>query len=423
MSARLETPVTSGVTWLRRRASARGVVLLATAFAVQATSGCLSNEYRVRHDELRRLAALPPEARGANVRVSQELGERRGDAIESSNETLAEDDASWNVDISGNLTGPSGGRCCGPQPGAGAWRAPAGAYHGAPASQGFRGAPAAGGFHGAPAAGPLHATPPARIASSGLNLSGGGGGGGGSGDGLVLVAVLVIVGAALATVVLAASEGMRFEGHARMGPDQVLHLTGAAGGLDVRLADLTPEMAATADSALVMDDEGWGLLRLDHARLDRTGPMFRFELGTGVLTLGAERAVAFMSHIETGVFVTPAFGLVLDLGLGSGSIESPCCLGPAVGDDSLSRASLGLEADVLPFAAGPLRFGGFVGGGIAFVGSAGAWQSGPAAAAGPLVELELTSHLALTLRGDASAADLPTGWSTAATLTGGLTIY
>ena len=71
------------VTLLQWRASTRGVALLAVAFFVEATSGCISNEYRIKKDELQRLAQLPPEARGASVRIGQTLGSRRGDAIEA----------------------------------------------------------------------------------------------------------------------------------------------------------------------------------------------------------------------------------------------------------------------------------------------------------------------------------------------------
>jgi hypothetical protein len=43
--------------------------------------------------------------------------------------------------------------------------------------------------------------------------------------------------------------------------------------------------------------------------------------------------------------------------------------------------------------------------------------------AGALLELELTSHMALAVRGGASTASLPSGWSSAGTVTGGLAIY
>ena len=46
-------------------------------------SGCLSNEYTIKREELIRLASLPPEARGDRVRINQDLGERRGDEVEA----------------------------------------------------------------------------------------------------------------------------------------------------------------------------------------------------------------------------------------------------------------------------------------------------------------------------------------------------
>ena len=42
---------------------------------------------------------------------------------------------------------------------------------------------------------------------------------------------------------------------------------------------------------------------------------------------------------------------------------------------------------------------------------------------GALIELALTTRLALTFRAAANAANLPSGWSTAGALTGGIAIY
>src|SRR4051812_37859465 len=62
---------------VRCRASGRAIAFVTTTVFALATSGCLSNEYRIQKDELKRLAAAPPEMRGRQVRVSQTLGERR----------------------------------------------------------------------------------------------------------------------------------------------------------------------------------------------------------------------------------------------------------------------------------------------------------------------------------------------------------
>src|SRR5262252_301114 len=61
--------------------SERTVALMALAFFVPVTTGCLSNEYRIPNDELQRLAQTPPAVRGHHVHVVQSLGDRRSEAI------------------------------------------------------------------------------------------------------------------------------------------------------------------------------------------------------------------------------------------------------------------------------------------------------------------------------------------------------
>ena len=215
---------------------------------------------------------------------------------------------------------------------------------------------------------------------------------------------------------------MRFEGHAEMAPEQLIYLKNQTGTLAVPLLELTREQVAMADHALVMDDEGYGLRRLDHAPLDRKGGVFRFDLGAGAFTVGDAHASGLSAHIQAGAFFTHTFGVVFDLGLGGGTLD-PCCVGALAPRGSLTRHSLGLEAQLLPLALGPLHVGGYAGGGLAIAGVGGAYENGPMASAGALLELDLTSHMAFAVRGGASRAWLPSGPSSAGTLTGGLSIY
>jgi hypothetical protein len=428
----------------RGRASVRGIALLAAAFTVQATSGCISNEYRIQNDELRRVAELPPETRGHAVRVSQQLGSRREDALEepvgyTPNGPAVSDDVYVQLDLNGTYggEGPRGPASSpslnGTPPTTGgpgtAWRgtAPTTGWRGTPPSTAGPGTPpmtwkgtppgataAKGGFHGTPSSG-------GGSGGGGFNFSGGSGNGG---DALAVLAVVLIVSAAVGTVALAASEGMRFEGHADLAPEQTVHLVYEGNGTrDVQLGALTTQDLAGTKHALVMDDEGYGMRRLDHAPLDRHGGVFRFELGAGRFNFGDLRATGFTSNIGAGYFPTSHFGLLLDLGLGSGSVDSACCVGPAWTTSSIGRYSVGLEAQAFPVNLGPLHLGAFGGGGFALVGPAGARESGPQASGGALLELDLTSHMALTVRGGASAAHLPGGWSSGGALTGGLSIY
>jgi len=419
------------VRWL---ASSRAVALLATAFFVQGTSGCLSNEYTIARDELRRLASVAPEARGQGVRVSQTLGDRRSDAVEPqppappvelprepsvevASEPAGDGDLALELDVGGG-GGPRGVRHD--------LHGPGGGFHGAPPSTTFHGAPTvAGSGHGAPTVGGggFHGVPTGGGGGGGLGLPSPSGGGNGNGaEILVIIAVVAIVAATAATISLAASEGMRFEGHAELAPEQLVYLKGGYGEEVVPLGELTPEQATRADSAIVKDDEGYGMRRLDHAPLERKGGVFRFDLGAGMFTLGDARASGVSAHIQAGAYVTSTFGIVFDVGLGSGTVD-PCCSGPLATGGSLSRHSFGLEAQALPLGLGPLHMGAFAGGGIAVAGAAGAYESGPMASGGALLELDLTSHLALAVRGGASTAWLDTGRSSAGTITGGLSIY
>jgi hypothetical protein len=422
---------------VRWRASFRGLALLTAAFTLE---GCLSNEYRIQKDELRRLAEVAPEARGQSVRVSQTLGDRRSDAIEpsvpeASAPTAAPEapsepssgDTSVQVDVGGGGNGRAGVRhdLAGQSPGRAFEGRPASAFHGSPSASGFHGSPGVGGggFHASPSVGGggFHGSP---VGKGGFSLPGasGGGGGGNGGDVLVVLAVVAIVAATVATVALAASEGMRFEGHAEVAPEQLVYVKEGERTRVVPLLQLTREDAAAADSALVMDDEGYGMRRLDHARLDRKGGVFRFDLGAGMFTVGDARASGVSAHIQAGAYLTHTFGLVFDLGLGAGTPD-PCCSGSLAATGTISRHSLGLEAQALPLGLGPLHLGAFAGGGFAITGAGGAYETGPLASAGGLLELDLTSHMALAVRGGASTAWMPSGQSSAGTLTGGLAIY
>jgi hypothetical protein len=103
-----------------------------------------------------------------------------------------------------------------------------------------------------------------------------------------------------------------------------------------------------------------------------------------------------------------------DIGL---SGAGDCCIG------TVTRHSLALELETLPLAFGRLHAGGFVKGGVAVAGTSDVREAGPLGGGGALVEIDLTSHMAFALRGGVSTARLDSGWSTAATATGGITIY
>ena len=432
--------------------SERTAALIALTFLVHVTTGCLSNEYRIPNDELQRLAQTPPAIRGHHVHVVQSLGDRRSDAIpyrappppppelpppapdqpppcdgEADAPVVADewdgDDSGGRIDLnidgSGSGSGhvhhghPPGGMRGNPS--SGGWRgsAPqAGGVRGAPAS-GWRGSPPSG---GGPAGGGAHGG-----GGGGIHVGGGGGGsssggGGGGGEALVVIAVVLAVVAVVAGVSLVASEGMRFDGYAELAPEQTIHLKSEylRGNRDVALADLTSYDAQMAVEATVKNDEDFGLGIGDRAPLDRRGLAFKVEMGSSDFNLGLQQIAGMASQIQLGGFFTRSVGLMLDIGLSGGSL---CC------SSLFQRHSLALEAQVFPWSVGPLWLGAFAKGGAAISNDSVTTQTGPIFGGGALVEIALTTRLALSFRAGANAAHFDDGWSTAGTLTAGISIY
>jgi hypothetical protein len=389
-----------------------GVSVVTLAAFLPLAAGCTSNEYVIPHEELVRLAATPPPQRGARVRVLQALGERRSDPVPAvvaqpppsedpfaDASDAADDDASVDVQLdlgpgqerprrrrsSGNLGNGSG---------SGGGRSPAG---------GGRAAPPAGGGHGS-GGGHVHVG------------GGGGGGGGGNGD-AILVAVIVVVAVCVA-IGLVSSEGVRFDGYVAMSPAQPVHLKDARGAqATVPIAELSPDTVGATVEAKVMDDEGYGIERLDRAPLDRRGGTFKLDSGMIAFDVPGAIATGPAMNIQAGYFFTRRVGLLANLGLGGGGV--PQGLVP--------RHALGLELQAFPIGWGPFHLGGFGDGGMAItevlVGTTPTYVSGPSVGGGALAELDLTSRLALTMRAGASLSKLDGVWSSAGMLTAGVAVY
>ena len=388
----------------RPRASRTGAgALLVAAVTVLAGAGCVSNEYRISRNELQRLAQMPPEARGQRVHVVQGIGERRAEAIDPGEyrEPVGQEQPGGSVDI--NLDGSwpdggsqaGGGRASGGVPARGAGGGATGGWRGAPprgAGSAFRGVPPP---RGAGAGGGVHANVGSAVGAAG--------GGHNGADALVVVAVVLAAVAIVAAVALVAAEGARYDGYADLAPEQLLYVRNASGNTTpVALGDLSPAQADAAVEAKVMDDEWPGMRRLGRAPLDRTGGAFRLDMGTTSFNVGAIQVVGPAAHIQLGAFVNPWLGFLADIGLSGGG---DCCAG------AVTRHSLALEIDALPLDFGPLHAGVFAKGGGAIAGTGSLRQEGPIAGGGALVELALTSRLALTFRAGASAARFDDGWS------------
>ncbi|HVT07374.1 MAG TPA: hypothetical protein VHO67_07940 [Polyangia bacterium] len=356
--------------------------------------GCTSNEYVIPHQELARLAATPPQQRGARVRVVQELGDRRGDpvpmtvpAVPPGDGELAQDPAE-RVDVQINLSGGGSG-------------------DGSSSAGGSR-AHVSGGpsFHGG--------------SGHGVSAGHGGGGGGGGGNGDAALVVLVAVIAVVVAVGLVSSEGVRFDGFAAISPAQPVHLRAADGRqATVPMADLTPDWVAATVEAKVMDDEGYGIQRLDRAPLDRRGGVFKLDTGTIAFNAAGTASVGPAMNVQAGVFFTRRIGLLASLGLAGASAGG--------GSGLIPRHALALELQTFPLQAGRFHLGIFANGGMALseriANDSLVAMTGPSVGGGILSELDVTSRMALTLRAAGSLAKLDDTWTPAALLTAGLAVY
>jgi hypothetical protein len=171
-----------------------------------------------------------------------------------------------------------------------------------------------------------------------------------------------------------------------------VHLYGPGGYVVVPLAQIDPETAGWAERAVVRPEEGpWH--RLGRAPLDRQGFTYSVLLGAGTTVSGdGQEAVGTAGRVQLGYFPAHTFGLQLDWGFGFRD--------NAVGQ-TLYDSRLGIEATLAPLDVGRLH-GGVFGG----VGLASRFEDGvmdgraddAALSGGALVQLELTTRLAVTGR-------------------------
>jgi hypothetical protein len=232
-----------------------------------------------------------------------------------------------------------------------------------------------------------------------------------------LVVVIVVV-AAVVAIGLVSSEGVRFDGYVAMSPDQPVHLRDASGQqTTISVGELSSGWVEGTVEAKVMDDEGFGILRLERAPLDRRGGTFKLDSGTIAFDVAGVAAVGPAMNVQAGYFFTRRIGLLANLGLG----------GVGVPQGLVPRHAVGLELQAFPLALGPVHLGLFGNGGMALtkvlVGSTPSYVSGPSVGGGALAELDLTSRLALTLRAGADLAKLDQVWTPAGLLTAGVAVY
>jgi len=334
----------------------------ATLLVAVLLGGCLQSTYHVRADELARLATLPPEDRGERIRSVQELGTRP--------------DAPPADDV--ELHGPSGivpllvaqrihtTRC---------------------ELVGCRGVPAPTPTPVRLRAHPIGGSGSSGTSSSSGSTSSGSSSGNGSGDDSIgaaaVLAVIASVAVAAGVVVVAATEGARHDGWIGVSMDHPIHLyTNDGHWLSIPAFALEPELAAWADGAVIDASEG-NLAELERAPLNRRGWTLGFE---GAL-LGLEEGYGGGSRLSGGGFPHRLFGLqfFVDFAL----------------HDPLALVRYGAEASVFAPGLGRLHLGAYVQAANAVYRDVARdlRKAGFAASGGGLVQIELTTRLALQLRG------------------------
>ena len=388
------------------------VFRLLAALLVVPSAGCLSSSYVIPREDAIALAQLPPEQRGESVRVVQQIfadEPATAPSVDSSTQIYV----GPRVYVSGGAGGGGGVVTGGGVVGGG----PTGSGVGG-GSVGVTPAPGGGsvGVTPPPGGGSVAVTPggpnPSGTGTTGGSGSSGGGGGGGGDGGAVLVVVAVALSAVLA-LVLAGTEGARYDGWARLHPMAPVHIVGPDGTeYWVPLAQLDPQTAAWADALIVSEEEG-PFETLGRAPLNRVGFVYGMEAGAASLRgPRGNLGVGFTSHVQLGFFPMQQLGVLFDTTLGFGDIDG----------NTVVNAQLGGELQVLPFEVGRYNFGVF-----GRIGSASPSQRGDdwvlAGGGGPLMQIAITTRLALTLRAGLSYIDDARGGLLAGEGTVGLAVY
>jgi hypothetical protein len=314
-------------------------VLVCVAFL---STGCLQQTHKIPRGELMRLSMTPPEQRGQSVRVIQDLAGEQPPAA-----TRVESGAHVDVIIIPDIH-VGGGRRPPPRP------------------------------------------------PNGVRPGGGGGHSSGGGSGLAGMKgdeawVLVLIAASFA-IVLAATEGSRYDGWVNLHPMHPVHMWGPGGYAVLPLAHIDPSTAAWAERAVVRPSEGpWR--RLGRAPLDRAGFTYSVLVGAGTSISGdSTEAAGAAARVQFGYFPMHQLGVQLDWGFTTRR--------NAV-DEALYDSRLGVEATFAPLDVGRFHAGVF--GGIAVAsrfedGVPDGRDDDTALSGGALLQLEITTRLAISGR-------------------------
>ncbi len=326
------------------------VMLLATALPLGA---CGTTTYKIPAAELQRLATLPPEQRGQNVRVVQQLSDADVGAPQPVN-------AETQIVIFPQIVIEPGHRH------GGGWGPNAAAP--TPRPSGGQGGVSVGNTHG------------------------GGGSSSGAGDGKAQ-AIAILVMAVTAVVVAAVIEGSRDDGYAAIHPMTPLYLTGLDGSHVVMpLAALDQDSAAFSRYGYIRSNETpwhWN----GRAPLDREGLTYAVLVGAGTFqSADGSKDAGTATTIQLGYFPEQHIGIVGSLFFGWRDNQVA---------ETLFETRYTLEVEGYLAQAGPLHFGLYGGGGGATRledGIAGGNSSSLALLGGAQIQLDINTRLALTAR-------------------------
>ena len=227
------------------------------------------------------------------------------------------------------------------------------------------------------------------------------GGGGGNldfdiDDGKAMI-VAVIAIAAVGTIALIATEGMRYDGWVEISPNHPVHLLDGKRQRVVHLRDLEPRHIGPSTRAVIRPRDGIGARRIGRAPLDREGFVWRMEMGgREVLTPDGADPINFASTMQFGYFPLQSLGVLLTTTLSTGYYDR----------NDLIGARYGIETQYLPLALGRFHLGAFgmVGqtyeardNGHLRAGESNRFTLGT----GAIAEIDLTTRLALSMRAGA----------------------
>jgi len=315
--------------------------LLAVALLATASAGCPNESYRIKRDELMKLSQQPPEARASRIRVVQSLGDQ---------DTPPEPVPVVRGGASVIIVAPI-------------W------VGGSPRRHDY-------------ASGPVHEH----------SHGGGLGRGGDVARANKESAKAAIVIAAIVATALAFTEGIRYDGYVAVHPMTPVHLWGPNGEYTwMPLAEITPEVAAWADHAAVRRYES-PFQELGRRPLDRQGFTYSLLLGSSEIALiGQDPVPGFLAHLQFGYFPLHQLGLQLDAAWGWGNDDF---------NNTIFDGRYSFELDVLPLDAGIFHAGPYGQIGLAYRSDDGIQHSDQDTlfGVGGLLQLELTTRLALTLR-------------------------